>query len=92
MLSTPSADALLSTSGWPRAGASGLSRDMHVARQRIPQHPGMLGGQVDLIVWLLAVADVGHSEGLDMAVFLELGREVEGVASDVLEYVEAAAE
>jgi hypothetical protein len=38
------------------------------------------------------LADVGHPERLDVAVFLELGREVEGVAGDVLEDVEAAAE
>ena len=39
-----------------------------------------------------ARTDIGHAERLDLAVLLELGREVERVAGDVLEDVEATAE
>ena len=38
------------------------------------------------------VSNVSHAEGLDLAVLLELHREVEGVVGDELEDVEAAAE
>jgi len=36
--------------GWPTGTASGPPRSLHVARQRVPQRPGVLGVQVDLIL------------------------------------------
>ena len=46
----PAARSLASAVGWPPGAAPRPPGGTHVARQRLPQRPGMLGVQVDLVL------------------------------------------
>jgi len=39
-----------SVPGWPASSAAGPPRSAHIARKSVPQRPGVLGAQVDLIL------------------------------------------